>query len=174
MIHFHKLFSQKILTKKSTFMSVMSQTLFKVSMKLEAVVGVSSLVINFLRQFQRVKIKKRSRTSFCRHWQVWNVCKISTKKILNPMVVGAHQSFQFFNTWFHENNRPSSKFLYWILHCFISIAKLLKKQSIRPKVILPTRATLTRNNRSQMFFKISVLKNFAIFTGKHLCWSLFK
>ena len=24
-----------------------------------------------------------------------------------------------------------------------------------------------------MFFKIDVLKNFAIFTGKHLCWSLF-
>ena len=30
-----------------------------------------------------------------------------------------------------------------------------------------------RNSRSQMFFKIVVLKNFAIFTGKHLCWSLF-
>ena len=26
---------------------------------------------------------------------------------------------------------------------------------------------------SQMFFKMSVLKNFAISTGKHLCWSLF-
>ena len=30
-----------------------------------------------------------------------------------------------------------------------------------------------RNSRSQMFFKIDVLKIFAIFTGKHLCWSLF-
>ena len=30
-----------------------------------------------------------------------------------------------------------------------------------------------RSSRSQMFFKISVLKNFAIFTGKHLRWSLF-
>ena len=30
-----------------------------------------------------------------------------------------------------------------------------------------------RSSRSQMFFKIGVLKNFAIFTGKHLCWSLF-
>ena len=29
-----------------------------------------------------------------------------------------------------------------------------------------------RNSRSQMFFKIIFLKNFAIFTGKHLCWSL--
>ena len=30
-----------------------------------------------------------------------------------------------------------------------------------------------RGSLSQMFFKIGVLKNFAIFTGKHLCWSLF-
>ena len=30
-----------------------------------------------------------------------------------------------------------------------------------------------RSSRSQMFFKIGVLKNFAIFTGKHLRWSLF-
>ena len=28
-------------------------------------------------------------------------------------------------------------------------------------------------NHLQMFFKIDVLKNFAKFTGKHLCWSLF-
>ena len=30
-----------------------------------------------------------------------------------------------------------------------------------------------RSSHSQMFFKISVLKNFGIFTGKHLCRSLF-
>ena len=29
-----------------------------------------------------------------------------------------------------------------------------------------------RCSRSQMFLKIDVLKNFAIFTGKHLSWSL--
>ena len=29
-----------------------------------------------------------------------------------------------------------------------------------------------RSSRSQMFFEIGVLKFFAIFTGKHLCWSL--
>ena len=29
-----------------------------------------------------------------------------------------------------------------------------------------------RSSRSQMFFKIVVLRNFEIFTGKHLCWSL--
>ena len=30
-----------------------------------------------------------------------------------------------------------------------------------------------RSIRSQMFFKIGLLKNFGIFTRKHLCWSLF-
>ena len=30
-----------------------------------------------------------------------------------------------------------------------------------------------KSSRSQMFFKTDVLKNFAIFTEKHLCWSLF-
>ena len=27
-----------------------------------------------------------------------------------------------------------------------------------------------RSSRSSIFSKIGVLKNFAIFTGKHLCW----
>ena len=30
-----------------------------------------------------------------------------------------------------------------------------------------------RNSHLQMFFKKGVLKNFAIFAGKYLCWSLF-
>ena len=42
------------------------------------------------------------------------------------MVVGTCQSFQFFrqNTWFFENNRALSKFLYGILNYPISITKL--------------------------------------------------
>ena len=31
-----------------------------------------------------------------------------------------------------------------------------------------------RSSHSQIIFEISVLKYFAIFTGKHLCWSLWK
>ena len=31
----------------------------------------------------------------------------------------------------------------------------------------------SRSSRLQMFFKIDVLKSFANFIGKHLCWSLF-
>ena len=32
--------------------------------------------------------------------------------------------------------------------------------------------TLADYETAEMFFKIGVLTNFAIFTGKHLCWSL--
>ena len=31
----------------------------------------------------------------------------------------------------------------------------------------------SRSSCSQVFFKIDVLESFEIFTGKHLCWSLF-
>ena len=47
------------------------------------------------------------------------------QKVLNSMVVGARQNFQFSSqkTWFLENNRALSKFLYGILHYLISIIK---------------------------------------------------
>ena len=32
---------------------------------------------------------------------------------------------------------------------------------------------INRSSRSQMFFKIGLLKNYAIIAGKYLCWSLF-
>ena len=35
------------------------------------------------------------------------------------------------------------------------------------------RLTLFGSNRQQIFFKISIFKNFAIFTEKDLCWNLF-
>ena len=35
------------------------------------------------------------------------------------------------------------------------------------------KAIINRSGRSQVFFEICVLKNFARFTEKHMCWSLF-
>ena len=32
---------------------------------------------------------------------------------------------------------------------------------------------LFRNHPPELFYKKAILKNFAIFTKKHLCWSLF-
>ena len=50
-------------------------------------------------------------------------------------------------------------------------------KSCSEKVFLKTscseKSVKYRSRRSEMFFKIAVLKKFAIFTGKHLCWSLF-
>ena len=53
-------------------------------------------------------------------------CAKFQKKLLNSMVVGTRQIFQFFiqNMWFLENSRALSKFLYDILHCLISVTKL--------------------------------------------------
>ena len=42
-------------------------------------------------------------------------------------------------------------------------------QSLHFEIILIS----IRSSCSQMFFKVGVLKNFAIFTGEHLCWNLF-
>ena len=45
---------------------------------------------------------------------------------------------------------------------------------MRSRIVVSERKkALFRNSRSQMFFKIGILKNFANFTAKHLCWSLF-
>ena len=51
-------------------------------------------------------------------------------------------------------------FLFYNLHIFIGCAD---------KYVGHT----SRSSRSQMLFKIGAPKNFANFTGKHLCWSLF-
>ena len=54
------------------------------------------------------------------------MCAKFQQKMLNSMVVGAHQSFQFFRqiTWFLRNKRVLSKFNYWILHHLLRIIKL--------------------------------------------------
>ena len=51
------------------------------------------------------------------------------------------------------------------------------KKSVKNKIWSWSQSKKTvvkyRSSLSQMFFKVGSLKNFAIFTGKHLCWSLF-
>ena len=44
---------------------------------------------------------------------------------------------------------------------------------IRENSCMLKEAATTRCSRSQMLFKVGVLKNFAIFTGKYPCWSRF-
>ena len=62
----------------------------------------------------------------------------------------------------HASNRDLTIALFQVKHSFVDLINLNLK-----------RLHWFRNSRSQMFFKISVLKNFAIFTRKHWCWSLY-
>ena len=59
-----------------------------------------------------------------------------------------------------------------ILH--IKVCKIFFVQCLgKSAIILIRKRVKYRSSRSQMFFKIGLLKNFAIFKGKHLCWNLF-
>ena len=49
----------------------------------------------------------------------------------------------------------------------------LRAETSTQEEILTGKSRNCRSSYSQIFIKISVLKNFAIFTGKHLCRSLF-
>ena len=80
--------------------------------------------------------------------------------------------------------RPGTLFKKRLWHrCFpMNFAKFVRKsflQNTSGRLFLKINDSKQRNqakirsSRSKMFFKISVLENFAIFTGKHLCWSLF-
>ena len=55
---------------------------------------------------------------------------------------------------------------------FFSQLPLKRCSRLQPTRFLKRRLR-HRRSRSHMFFKISVLKNFTNFTGKHLCWSRF-
>ena len=67
------------------------------------------------------------------------MCKILEKFI---ELYGSGSSIRQ-NTWFLKNNRAFSKFLCGTLHYLLSITKLSKNQSMEPKFILTTWATLT-------------------------------
>ena len=71
------------------------------------------------------KVKKNLTHAFVGNGK-YKMCAKFHQKILNCRIVGACQSFQVFrqSTWFLENNRALSKFLYGISHYLISIIKL--------------------------------------------------
>ena len=78
------------------------------------------------------------------------------------------ESLQYF--CFFQNFFPVSSHLLQI-NSFMATMSPLKRalfvDSNEP------RPSSSRSRHSQMFFKIGVLKDFALFTGKKLCWSLF-
>ena len=53
------------------------------------------------------------------------------------------------------------------------ICSLLCYLSMQENIQTNIKGKNLRSSRTQMFFKIAVLKNFAVLPRKHLCWSLF-
>ena len=72
-------------------------------------------------------------------------------------------------------------FLFELFICDLCLAKLISQGKYTLVRCYPVTSVTTswinfllpRSSRSHMFFKIGVLKNFAIFKEKHLLWSLF-
>ena len=59
---------------------------------------------------------------------------------------------------------------YWIPLLFIFIFIVVTNQF---RIMFSKKTNIFRSSHSQKIFEIGILKNFAIFTGKHLCWSFF-
>ena len=61
------------------------------------------------------------------------------------------------------------------LNLLLTLVTILLVTLIKSMKILTPQERLSFfiGSRLQMFFKISILKNFAIFTWKHFCWSVF-
>ena len=60
--------------------------------------------------------------------------------------------------------------------CIIEAKKFYNKtinSTLSSDIPMPGMYILYRSSRLQMFFEKGALKNFASFTKKHLCWSLF-
>ena len=73
-----------------------------------------------------------------------------------------------FITSANENHwSVSLEYFFKFLYILLKYVKMWKKWICSSKM-----QGLAGSGRSQMFFKICVLKNFENFTGKHLCWSL--
>ena len=56
-----------------------------------------------------------------------------------------------------------------LMSLLLLVAETTKIQELPPFGKFVTEVLIFRGSRSQIFFKIGALKNFAIFTRKHLC-----
>ena len=87
----------------------------------------------------------------------------------SPWIVyyACFQSFSILSC-FRKSTLPNTH-----THIYIYIYKLQEKQKSFHNVVKKHHQKfLTKSNRPEVFCKKGALKNFAKFTGKHLCWSL--
>ena len=80
--------------------------------------------------------------------------------------------FNLFNISFVRNKYLQVFLVETILHMFLIKKRLADAQYFITNFMVIS-CIKYRGSHLQMFFKIGVLKNFAIFVRKHLCWILF-
>ena len=73
---------------------------------------------------------------------------------------------------FYLKYSPTVLLSFWLIFCQFQPGVAYKSVAYK-KVCNVQNLIRFRSSRSWMFFKIGVLKNLAIFTGKRLCWSHF-
>ena len=102
---------------------------------------------------------------------VWQLSLTKLSLYLFPPHLVFYDRKHFCSSFSHLSNLSQCKWPF-LFHQF-PFAKLRSEKKIGPKKFLQNTFQKCRNSRSQMFFKIRHLKNFAIFTRKCLCWSTF-
>ena len=103
------------------------------------------LINNDLRQFDGITALK-NRSKFTEKQLQWRpCCRLRQKKSLSQVL-----SYQFFK---NLQSKFSAEYP-WMTGCY-------------------TATCIFQKQLSQAFYKKSVLKNVAIYIGKHVCWSLF-
>ena len=105
---------------------------------------------------------------------------------------GIKQKKYSFVQFFCCKNSDSWKWYYWKRDSYLTLQRPMLQLNTNQSIYLQSKSvdrfhmmgnivrlsinayyTTSRSSRLQMFFKIGVLKIFAIVTGKHLCWSFF-
>ena len=121
------------------------------------------------------------------HWSRISCFKMSCFKVLHYYHLllrcltcsGEIEKTRWYGTlWKGKFSFSSTWVLQWYFLFFFRkrphfICSLLCYLSMQENIQTNIKGKNLRSSRTQMFFKIAVLKNFAVLPRKHLCWSLF-
>ena len=124
-----------------------------------------------------VKIFKGSvLQNICKRLLIWlPACNFVRKE--TPVQIFSCEICEIFkNAFFTEHHRTTAFFFLFFFVLFEGVfpkfeIDITLRETISGCCLQIYETSQNRSSRSQMFFKIDVLKNFPNFTGKHQCWS---
>ena len=95
--------------------------------------------------------------------------------LFNILAILSHKFvfLSFLKIPYHKNSNPCQWKSFSNNQAKYFYAGDVTKKALSSLKLPEAATTFYRSNRFQMFCKLGFLKNFAKFTGKHLCWSFF-